>query len=218
MCEKPMTCAGHGQGLVSGLYPITLPSGQELKVYCDFQSQPGFVWTLIESFALAEKDRYVYKSFTLDFPVNQESLNWRDYRLSRSVMQHLKSNATLWRATCRYDTDGLVTTDYIRGLLTNTDILTYVSDSKCAHVQHINVRGISCSECTAHFYQSALSHAFVDSGYGISLGCQWDGRVGAVESLGSWDDNFGKYGTINLEHRCSSSSASTTQWWLGTQV
>ncbi|XP_031567938.1 uncharacterized protein LOC116302717 [Actinia tenebrosa] len=221
MCEKPMTCAAHGKGLVSGLYPITLPSGNKMNVYCDFHSQPGFVWTLIESFAFANMLKYQAKSFTTDFPVNQTgTFNWTDYRLSRLVMLHIRSNSTLFRATCKYETDGLLTRDYIRGLLTNFDIIMHASGTICAHVQYINVRGINCSECTTHCYQGPY-HAFVDSGLGSIEGCQWDGRQGSQRLWSNklnrymYDDNFGFYSIHNQEHRCSSSHSSTTQWWLG---
>lgn len=220
-----MTCAAHGKGLVSGLYPITLPSGNKMNVYCDFHSQPGFVWTLIESFAFADMLKYQAKAFVRDFPINQDTFNWTDYRLSRSVMLHIRSNSTLFRATCKYDTDGLVMRDYIRGLLTNFDIMMHANGTVCAHVQYINVRGINCTECTSHLRQTTLVHAHVNSGYGVHIGCQWDGSQGMMTityqtATGNsivYDLNFGSYyDPVNPAHRCSSSPSSTTQWWLGT--
>jgi hypothetical protein len=180
------------------------------------KSEPEMVWTLIESFPLSMKDKYERQSFTKDFPSNEESFNWSDYRLSRSVMQHVKRDATHWRATCNYDKGGLNKTDYIRGLLIDMDILTYLGSSTCAKVEYINVRGISCENCTAYFKQNTNSHAFVDSGYGSKIGCQWDGRNGSI-SLGLVNncDNFGKYIITNPSHRCTASPSSTTQWWLG---
>ena len=85
-------------------------------------SEPGMVWTLIESFALSQKEKYKDKDFAENFPVNENNFNWNDYRLSLSAMQHIKSHSTHWRATCNYDKDGFIKTDYIRGRLTSIDI------------------------------------------------------------------------------------------------
>ncbi|XP_031569970.1 uncharacterized protein LOC116304383 [Actinia tenebrosa] len=222
MCEHPMTCAAYGAGRTSGEYPITLPSGDKINVFCDFTSEPGFVWTLIESFAFSKHLDYKTKPFTVDFPVNPTAPTWDNYRLSRSVMLYVKSNSTLWRATCKYDTDGLSTRDYMKGLLKYMDILAHQSGDVCAKVLYIDIRGINCTECTTHFRQSNR-HPYVDCAYGRnSLGCTFDASSGGVrknkDGYWSWDDNFGYYHVHNPNHRCSSSSSSTTQWWLGTPV
>jgi hypothetical protein len=180
-------------------------------------SEPGMVWTLIESFALSMKDKYEQKPFTKDFPSNGESFLWSDYRLSLTAMQHVKRDASYWRATCNYDNDGLVKTDYIRGLLNDLDILTFDKSYTCVKVEYINVRGISCENCTAHFRQDPNTHPFVDSGMGKNKGCEWDGREGAIHET-TYCDNFGKYKVLNPAHRCTSSLSSTTQWWLGASV
>ncbi|XP_031564311.1 uncharacterized protein LOC116299733 [Actinia tenebrosa] len=201
---------------VPNIYPIQTTNGKVLKVYCDMTSEQGMVWTLIESFALSAKKKYKAAPLTMDFPSNEENPpNWSDYRLSRNTMQHVKRDATHWRASCNYDKDRLMKTDYIRGRLSEMDILTYLGGFTCARVEYINVRGISCQNCTTHFRQTSVLHAFVDSGYGLNIGCQWNGRHGAVRY---WCDNFGRYDIINPAHRCPSSLSSTTQWWLGKEV
>ena len=40
----------------SGLYTITDDSDQSFQVFCDFDSEPGFAWNLIQSFSLSKKD------------------------------------------------------------------------------------------------------------------------------------------------------------------
>ena len=40
----------------SGLYTIIDNSDQTFQVFCDFDSEPGFAWNLIQSFSLANKD------------------------------------------------------------------------------------------------------------------------------------------------------------------
>ena len=40
----------------SGKYDISNSDNERFSVYCDLQSEPGFVWTLIQSFSLAKKN------------------------------------------------------------------------------------------------------------------------------------------------------------------
>lgn len=222
VCEKVVSCAAYA-GKQSGIYPITLPFGEKLHVYCDVTSEPGHAWTLIESFAFSNNPQYQQKPFLVDYPVNQDIPKWNNYRLSRNRMLSVKNHATLWRATCKFDTDGFRQTDYMKGLLSDMDIMNYGGKSTCAKVKYINIRGQSCSDCTTHFRQDSSRHAYVDSGYGENLGCSWTAQEGGIKGdtgLGfiSWDDNFGYYLVRNMDHRCSSTSASTTQWWLGETI
>ena len=39
----------------SGLYPVEDDSSRTFQVFCDFDSEPGFAWNLIESFSLSNK-------------------------------------------------------------------------------------------------------------------------------------------------------------------
>ena len=41
----------------------------------------------------------------------------------------------------------------------------------------------------------------------------WVMYQGAIS--GGGEDNFGGYGTVNPDRRCSANSTATTQWWLG---
>ena len=216
VCQIPTSCAAYSTRSVPNIYPIQTTNRNRLKVYCDMTSEPRMVWTLIESFSLSIKVKYMTASLTKDFPSNEVNPpNWSDYRMSRNTMQHVKRDATHWRATCNYDTYGLNKTDHIRGRLSEMDILTFVGGHTCARVEYINVRGISCHNCTTHFKQNGNSHPFIDSGRGD---CQWNARQGGVNVGNNWCDNFGKYVVINPAHRCSSSDSSTTQWWLGLKL
>lgn len=166
-------------------------------------SEPGMVWTLLESFALSNNDKYWEIPFTKDFPINEDNLNWSDYRVSLFVMQHIKSHATQWRATCRFDQDGFSKTDYVRGLLSDIDIMKGATG--CFRVEYINIKGIEHRNGTTHVKQDAR-HIFLDSTVGrIILGCDihfpWD----------DFSDNFGFYKVLNKGHRCSASASSTTQ-------
>ena len=76
------------------------------------------------------------------------------------------------------------------------------------------VRGISCENCTAATKQGNLS-SWASNSYKskTEFGCDLDVSPGVNGN----ENNFGQYrlNTTNSAHRCSSSSASTTQHWLG---
>ncbi|KAJ7363613.1 hypothetical protein OS493_009775 [Desmophyllum pertusum] len=47
----------------SGLYEVIDNSNRTFQVFCDFHSEPGFAWNLIQSFSLANKDLVKVKIF-----------------------------------------------------------------------------------------------------------------------------------------------------------
>ena len=51
----------------SGLYTVDDDNNQTFQVFCDFDSEPGFAWNLIESFSLSNKDRFQVFTFSLIF-------------------------------------------------------------------------------------------------------------------------------------------------------
>ena len=61
--KKKEKAAGEKQ---SGLYTIIDDSSQSFQVFCDFDSEPGFAWTLIQSFSLSNKD--LFKVSSVRFP------------------------------------------------------------------------------------------------------------------------------------------------------
>ena len=54
-------------------------SNQLFEVFCDFETDPNRVWTLITSFSLSNKDQYKV-AFSIDYPRNENKPNWVDYR------------------------------------------------------------------------------------------------------------------------------------------
>ena len=46
----------------SGLYIIIDDSNRSFEVFCDFDSEPGFAWNLIQSFSFSNKDRFKVSS------------------------------------------------------------------------------------------------------------------------------------------------------------
>ena len=41
---------------MSGLYEIIDDDNKTFEAFCDFDSEPGFAWNLIQSFSLSNKD------------------------------------------------------------------------------------------------------------------------------------------------------------------
>ena len=186
------------------VYQLLHPETSSLyEVFCDSMSENGFVWTLVESFSLANKVEFASKAFCKNYPVNQSSFSWNNFLLSWHV-----------RATCNFNPDGLNYTDNLRAKLSDIDMLRLMFNG-CKKYEYINIRGYRCNNCTAHFCQKDYFHAHIDSYHGSKKGCNLT-IPGAVDETNG-EDNFGSYGTINHVHRCSTNNSSTTQWWLGEQ-
>ena len=132
-------------------------------------------------------------------------------------MNSTLSHSTHFRATCNFNTDGLVTKDYLRSKTTDFNILVLKKNDSCEKVEYINIRGYDCYNCTAKMTQKISWHIHGDSYYVDS--CQFtSARNGAVKLPGG-EDKFGFYGIINRSHRCTTKNTgnSTTQWWFGEQ-
>ena len=138
--------------------------------------------------------------------------NWHAYLIRPAYLACLGTQSTHWRATCRYDTDGVVYTDYIRTSLVHCNILTMQTQhGTCFQFELINVRGYQCVNCTVPLWnQKGAYPLHTDSSL---KQCEFDATQGSYSS----EDNFGWYGIVNPLHRCSSNSSSTTQFWLGGQ-
>ena len=67
-------------------YDIFDSANKRFSVYCDLQSEPGFVWALIQSLSIANKAMYKDKGFGRDLPLsyNNNEPDWSSYRLSLS--------------------------------------------------------------------------------------------------------------------------------------
>ena len=127
-CEKikhPRSCkdiAKNGTSK-SGKYDIYDSNNERFSVYCDLQSEPGFIWTFIQSFSLAKRNVFQKARFGKNFEIDiEEGEVNRTIRLSLSQMQSLAIDSTHQRATCNFLTDGLRYTDYARAKLAGHDI------------------------------------------------------------------------------------------------
>ena len=173
-------------------------------------SENGFVWTLLESFSLANNNHFKAQPFLKDHLVSQNSFKWNKFRLSLPIMNSTLSHSTHFRATCNFNTDGLVSTDYLRAKTTDLNILQ-LDGWQCVKMEYINIRGYDCYDCMAKMFQGIDWHLHTDSSL---TSCQFKSvRDSSVES----EDNFGYYYTINPLHRCISGDNATTQWWFGEQ-
>ena len=164
-------------------------ANQSFSAFCDMESESGFIWTLIQSFSLANKDKFKNKMFGDDFPVNHANndIDRSSHRLSLLQMQFIANQSTHFRATCNFPTEGLQYTDYARAKLEVLNILKNYK-SMCLPFEYLNIRGNECSNCTAHAKQT-LGHAWTMNSYQSKLqGCQFDGSPGAKGD----EQNFGR--------------------------
>ena len=70
------------------------------QTFCDFTSESGFVWTLLESFSLTNNNEFKGKTFLEDFQENQRSFTWNKFRLSRLMTNTTLNHSLYVRATC----------------------------------------------------------------------------------------------------------------------
>ena len=153
-----------------------------------------------------------------DYPdssaVSSDFPNWQAYLIRRHFLVWLRDHSTHWRATCRYNTDGTVYTDYLRASFEDFDIVrvtpTLISD--CQKYELVNIRGNECANCTAKtWYLKGPFPLLIDSK--IRDGCDFDG----TQSGDASEDNFGLYHDVNSKFRCTSSSEATIQFWFGSK-
>ena len=201
---------------VNGIYIIVDQQNVSFSVFCDFASEPGAAWTLIQSHSLENNAAFRRKAFYLhDMPVNQDAPEWNRYRLSMSRMKSIRNVSTHWRATCNFSTIGVDYRDYWRVSLRSLDLLaepTRVNAGFCLLSEFVNIRGNICTNCTVLTGYSSSYSLHLDSWFGQNIGCDFNGRPHGGKKN---EDNFGFYVTTNPDFRCTSSMKSTSQFWLG---
>lgn len=153
----------------------------------------------------------MFSDYTDSSAVSGEMPDWQAYLIRPAYLAWLGNQSTHWRATCRYDTDGVVYRDYMRNSLANFDIINKkkMLTGQCFQFEIINIRGYECVFCTAPLWnRKGIESLHTDSS---RLKCQFNGNQGDV--VGN-EDNFGSYSTVNPAFRCTSSPDSTTQFWI----
>ncbi|XP_068682683.1 uncharacterized protein [Montipora foliosa] len=199
-----------------GIYRLYDNTGNSFPAYCDLKSEPGTAWTLVMSWSTQYRSLPAFKQtpFKIDAPVNENSHNWKLYRLSLARMRSLQSHSTHWRATCRYPTHGVDFIDYVRGKFKDLNIIDYSGGNLCKRVEYINIRGHIGILKTVPFWQgSKAGEQFLhtDSSH---TNCEFKPNSGSVSS----EDNFGFYDVINSKFRCTVGGDSSTQWWFGAHL
>jgi hypothetical protein len=218
LCQHAIkSCRAYSNGpRVAGNYQVFDDNMKPCEVFCDFDLKFSKVWTLVSSYQLQNKANF-NEAYFKDWPVNENTPRWDEYRLSKPRMQSVQNDSSKFRVTCKYDTDGLNYTDYLEAKNEHIDVLNIVdqqtsSTVACSLVDYVNIRGDNCGFCTMILYQNVYTfHA--DSSR--TDGCDFQ-STGAEKCGGIGEDNFGLYNCVNPAYRCSSSADATTQLWFGT--
>lgn len=221
-CDTRITsCRGYANGSrTSGVYHIFDSDNVIYKVFCDFEKDSNLSWTLVQSYSIENKKMF-NKPFFSDLSKNAENPleNWYSYRIPKVRMESIQTDSTKWRVTCEFDKDKTaIKTDLMQGSKKDVDIMTYDVFGECKRFEYINVRGYNCSNCTAALYQRQTYPLHSDARGSIKLHCDLKVANYTVCPFGqgtSGEDNFGLYQCQNKQHRCSATSKSTTQTWLG---
>ena len=197
----------------NGYYQISLFHNRFATVYCDFESEPGSAWTLVESFSFENRKikEVMRRSFSENAPLNENTPNWYRYRMSHSQMNHCKQQSTHWRVTCSFPQDAKhIYTDYCRTTFRNFDVMTFRSLGVCKKLEFVNIRGHQCSYCTLVWY-SKIGREMIHVDSRASAKCDLNAALGSVVD----EDNFGWYASTNSKFRCTAGPDSTTNWWFG---
>ena len=226
LCQHPITsCRSYADGSrVPGNYDVLNAEMRPYEVFCDFELNSSMTWTLIQSYQLQNVEKF-RNSFFINTPVNSMTPTWEAYRLSRNRMAMIRDDSTKWRMTCQYEVSNRkeLYKDYVRGANEEIDILTY-DNEQCVKLEYLNIRGKSCSDCTARVLQSHthnhtgyLYPLHIDTSTWRSFGCSF-GRYGVacfIPKDAGTEDNFGYYYCVNSDHRCSATKDATSQTWFG---
>ncbi|EDV21790.1 hypothetical protein TrispH2_000462 [Trichoplax sp. H2] len=213
---------------LNGYYTIYDKEEALHTVYCDFNSEKPYVWTLIESFSRKmgmyrseEKGHYHFqRPFTTDYAYSEcRPDNFQAYRTSLAARRLIYGSQTTthWRATCNFDLYAMGIDkkmshrDYVRGSMCSLNIMTLGSSGgSCYYADYMNIHGHSCSHCSMPFYASGSTHLSLISSQSPNR-C---GRIRFGHTVKN-EYNWGTYVNYNEKFRCTATPESTTNWWLG---
>ena len=203
-------------GATTGEYYLLDTASHPYHSYCDFNSEVGMAWTLVESFALHRKSDF--QAFYTDSAVYDKSFNWPSFRLPLARMRDLLDQSTHFRATCNYSTSGVATLkDYLRVKISELNPITF-SSRKCVKFEFLSIHGYNCSDCVFELEQKTNRHLHVDSREAPDRCSTWFSVPSAVVGpppRENGEDNFGYFSVSNPVHGCSSYASATTEWWFG---
>lgn len=198
---------------VSGLFCVQDSVGNLQKVYCDLASEYGWVWTLVMSQSLENRNEtFAQSGLLVDTPKNAEIPNWDAYRLSRNTMEELRNLSTHWRSTCNFQSQPVDFRDYVRAEFKQFDVLTFVAGRICKKMEFMSIRGHACQQCTAAWGQRI--HLFLTHRSDVNE-CERGGTPGHITP----EQTFGRYKKgLNRDFRCTAGESATTNYWFGSKL
>ncbi|XP_065836380.1 uncharacterized protein [Oscarella lobularis] len=205
----------------SGVYAVEDTRGRSYSVFCDFDSEKGAAWTLIEAFPRNKAEgkdlKSPFTSFGTNKPVNENMPDLVTYRLSRDRMLSLKGSSTHWRATCGLRPGHLVVSyqDYARSKFTNANGNILARSHPAARndiqMEYMGLYGVSCSHCMVPWYSGISEHIHFDYKLNDMGDFPSSSKPPPIDSA----DSFGLYKDIDPLHTCAEDSLAPTQWWIG---
>ena len=195
--------------------------------YCDFQSDPPFVWTLVESFT-RQLGRYTSKlpgainfrkPYYYNAPYNECSPQFKAYRLGKATMTSIADapRTTHWRATCNFGNKTsfpMNHRDYMRASMCRYNIMKiYSAGPGCYFIDYVNVRGYTCRKCQLPIFVSPSYHMTFISSRATDYCQRW--VFPSPYHTSPQECNFGLFNGYNTKHECSATKLSTTNYWFG---
>ena len=204
--------------LSDGVYAIAnTDNGTSLDLYCSFDYENDYAWTLFESGSKYKLLRDLRaKGFSTDYPQNIDDVDtsrFTMYRLSYDWMNYLQSNSEFLLATCQFNTS--LVKDYTLFDVSQFDIFsldnTDYFNSSCSsgHIS-TNIKGVACNGSTISIFGAPLVHPHLYFRSEAGCNCTVFGD--------SAYEFFGSYWFFDTSFTCSTSESSTTQWWYGSDV
>ena len=133
------------QGSPNGQYFIYDKFNSTFSVWCDSTSEKGITWTLIESFALSQNDRFKKSPFYNNLEINENIFSWEAYRLSHAHTEEIAHRSTHFRPTCNFP--ALFSyVDYLRAKLSDIDLLNQGARKDGRENEPLHLRNVRCAE------------------------------------------------------------------------
>ena len=218
---KPKTCLDYWSEQVkpiSGKYTILDEKETSYEVFCDFDSEEDMTWTLFASFDFNHQSSQQELSFTENDPKNEHDLNWKLFRLRKSVMMEISSHSTFWRVTCSFAEYGVDFRDYMRVRLSIVNPLTHDTEvqRKCSTVDFLDIKGSNCINCTQIIYQHDVTLG-LSPWHSRQNNCTFDSSTVEHKCYGGeYARLIGRYHRCtDRNYRCSEETTSTTEFWFG---
>ena len=232
-CDQPIrSCAGYvGDSRISGIRKVVGYNNSVYDVFCHFHS--GASWTLVQSYGFVNVsiESNFRKSLYESHPLNENSLTWSAYRLSKLRMKSIKDNSTFLQFTCDYEKiRDIEQSDYVQIPLQDiemssenvSDVLEL--DESTTYLTIREDRGKigndDLSKCQMWLHQSSRWSLLM----GFTNESQTDDCIiNHISNFSCHDNEYYFFSSDHLDsicikklHRCVQHDNSTTQLWFGT--